>query len=210
MNHLVLLGDSIFDNARYVPGGPSVIEHLHHCLPGGWRATLLARDGAGTTEMPRQFEQLSADATHLVLSVGGNDALDYSGFLLHEAAQSFAEVLSRLSAIQKQFRQDYRAVLERISGFGKQTAVCTVYDSIPGLDPVEGTGLCLFNDVILREAFQRSVPVLDLRLVCTDAADYSRSSPIEPSVVGGGKIARAIVRLVTEHDFRSDGTRIFM
>jgi hypothetical protein len=24
MNHLVLLGDSIFDNARYVPGNPAV------------------------------------------------------------------------------------------------------------------------------------------------------------------------------------------
>ncbi len=35
MNHIVLLGDSIFDNARYVPGGPSVIEHLRRGLPAG-------------------------------------------------------------------------------------------------------------------------------------------------------------------------------
>jgi hypothetical protein len=49
------------------------------------------------------------------------------------------------------------------------------------------TGLCLFNDVILRQAFQAGLPVLDLRLICTAAADYARSSPIEPSVSGGGK-----------------------
>ena len=48
VNHIVLLGDSIFDNARYVPGGPSVIEHLRRVLPGGWRTTLLARDGAAS------------------------------------------------------------------------------------------------------------------------------------------------------------------
>jgi hypothetical protein len=84
-----------------------------------------------------------------------------------------------------------------------------VYDAIPGLGRVEATGLCLFNDVILREAFRAGVPVLDLRLVCTDAADYSRSSPIEPSVVGGGKIARAVARLVTGCDFRSEGSRVF-
>jgi hypothetical protein len=28
VSHVVLLGDSIFDNGRYVPGGPAVIDHL--------------------------------------------------------------------------------------------------------------------------------------------------------------------------------------
>ena len=209
MRHVVLLGDSIFDNGRYVPGGPSVIEHLRRCLPDDWQATLLARDGAGTTEMGRQFEQLPADATHLVLSVGGNDALDYSGLLLHEPAISFAEVLSQLAEIQERFRRDYRGVLERALAYSKPAAVCTVYDAIPGLDPVERAGLCLFNDVILREAFQARMPVIDLRLVCTDAADYSRTSPIEPSAIGGGKIARSIARLVTEYDFHGEGSRVF-
>jgi hypothetical protein len=209
MNHVVLLGDSIFDNGRYVPGGPSVIEHLRRSLPGNWRASLLARDGAGTAEAGRQIDDLSADATHLVLSVGGNDALDHSSLILQEPAGAFAEVLSRLAEIQEQFRRAYRGVLERVLGQGKPTVVCTVYDAIPGLDPAERTGLCLFNDIILREAFRAGVPVLDLRLVCIDAADYARSSPIEPSVVGGGKIARAITRLLTGFDFRCEGSRVF-
>jgi hypothetical protein len=149
-----------------------------------------------------------ADTTHLIVSVGGNDALDHSGFILHEPAGSFAEVLCRLAEVQDQFRRDYRAVLGRLLTLGKPTAVCTVYDAIPGLHREEAMGLCLFNDVILREAFRARVPVLDLRLVCTDAADYSRSSPIEPSVVGGGKIARAVSRLVTGYDFQQ-GSRVF-
>jgi hypothetical protein len=209
MSHVVLLGDSIFDNGRYVPGGPSVIEHLRKALPAGWRATPLARDGAGTAELPRQLDLIPADATHLVVSVGGNDALDHSGLLLHEPAGSFAEVLSRLADIREQFQKDYRGVLQAILGRGLPTAACTVYDAIPGLDRVEATGLCLFNDVILREAFRAALPVIDLRLVCTDAADYSRSSPIEPSVVGGGKIARAVARLVTGYDSRGEGSRVF-
>jgi len=209
MSHVVLLGDSILDNGRYVPGGPSVVEHLRRCLPASWKATLLARDGAGTAEMARQLDRMPADATHLVVSVGGNDALDHSGLLLHEPAGSFAEVLGRLADIRDRFRQDYRAVLQGVLGLGKPTAVCTVYDAIPGLDRVEAAGLCLFNDAILREAFRAGVPVLDLRLVCTEAADYARSSPIEPSVVGGGKIARAIGRLVVECDFQAAGSRVF-
>jgi hypothetical protein len=108
-----------------------------------------------------------------------------------------------------QFRQDYRAVLDRVVSCGRPAAVCTIYDAIPGLDRVEATGLCLFNDVILREAFRAGLPVIDLRLICTDVADYSRSSPIEPSVVGGGKIARAIARLVTGFDFEAGVSRVF-
>jgi GDSL-like Lipase/Acylhydrolase family len=209
MSHVILLGDSIFDNGRYVADGPSVTDHLRRCLPTGWRATLLARDGAGTTEMDRQLDRLPADATHLVVSVGGNDALDHSALLLHEPAGSFAEVLSRLADLREEFRRDYRAVLGRVLKQGKPTAVCTVYDAVPGLDRVETTGLCLFNDAILREAFRAGVPVLDLRLVCTDPDDYSRVSPIEPSAVGGGKIARAISRLLAGCDFGSEGSRVF-
>jgi hypothetical protein len=209
MNHVVLLGDSILDNARYVPGGPSVIEYLNKVLPGGWRATLLARDGAGTAEVGRQLDRVPADATHLILSLGGNDALDHSGLLLHEPAGSFAEVLNRLADIHEQFRQDYRAVLERVLSHRKLTAVCTIYDAIPGLDRVEATGLCLFNDVILREAFLARLRVIDLRLICTDAADYSRSSPIEPSVAGGGKIARAIRQVVTGDSIDPLGSLVF-
>jgi hypothetical protein len=51
--------------------------------------------------------------------------------------------------------------------------------------------------------------VIDLRLVCPYADDYARSSPIEPSVAGGGKIARAVARLVTGYDFQGAGSRVF-
>ena len=143
------------------------------------------------------------------MSAGGNDALDHSSFLLHEPAQSFAEVLSHLGEIRARFRQEYRKMLQGVLAHGRPTAVCTIYDAIPGLDRVEETGLCLFNDVILREAFRVAVPVLDLRLICTEAGDYSRSSPIEPSAVGGGKIARAISRVATGYDFQAEGSRVF-
>ena len=79
------------------------------------RATLVARDGAVTTQLAWQIDQLPPDASHLILSVGGNDALDHSSLILHESAGSFAEVLSRLSEIQTQFRRDYRAALEQTS-----------------------------------------------------------------------------------------------
>ena len=52
MNHIVLLGDSIFDNGAYVqPGEPAVVEQLRAILPNSWKATLLAEDGHYTTNV---------------------------------------------------------------------------------------------------------------------------------------------------------------
>lgn len=55
MTHIVLLGDSIFDNAHYTEGGPDVISQVRQLLPKGWRASLLAVDGATTEDVPSQL-----------------------------------------------------------------------------------------------------------------------------------------------------------
>ena len=46
MPHIVLLGDSIFDNASYTSGGPDVISQVREILLKDWKATLLAVDGS--------------------------------------------------------------------------------------------------------------------------------------------------------------------
>lgn len=70
MGHIVLLGDSIFDNASYVPDRPAVIDQLRQTLPSGWRATLLAVDGHITEDVADQLKNLPPEATHLVVSAG--------------------------------------------------------------------------------------------------------------------------------------------
>lgn len=209
MGHIVLLGDSIFDNERYVPGGPSVIEHLRRGLPPGWSATLLAMDGAIASDVERQLDRLPADCTHLVVSVGGNDALESGMRLLAEHAGSVSAALSRIADVRDQFQVDYRQMLHGLLRQDKPAIVCTIYDSVPGLGREERAALCLFNDVILREAFHVGLPVIDLRLICNEPSDYATSSPIEPSAAGGGKIARAVRRVVTDPDFGALASRVF-
>ena len=76
MKHVVLLGDSIFDNAPYIGNDPEVGSQLQSAIPTGWKSTCLAVDGATTHEMPYQQSKIPSDATHLILSIGGNDALN--------------------------------------------------------------------------------------------------------------------------------------
>jgi len=201
MPHVVLLGDSIFDNGVYVPGHPPVIEQLRAELPADWQATLLAVDGNIAVDVERQLTKLPADATHLAISAGGNDALVASS-ILAQPARSVSEVLHELAAIQRVFRGEYRQMLAAALDRRLPTVVCTIYDAIPGLEPDAVAALGLFNDVILREAIAAGLPVLDLRLVCRERTDYSPLSPIEPSHLGGRKIAAALSRILAGHDFR--------
>jgi len=75
MPHLVLLGDSIFDNARYTSGSPDVVSQVRGFLPSGWSASLSAIDNSTTDNVADQLQHLPKEATHLALSVGGNNAL---------------------------------------------------------------------------------------------------------------------------------------
>jgi hypothetical protein len=208
MNHAVLLGDSIFDNAAYVPGKPPVIEQLRKCLPAGWEATLLAIDGDVTADVQHQVSRLPDDATHLVVSCGGNDALRHAS-ILNQSAGSVAEVLEYFTTVRTSFQQTYRQMIETLTGLKKHLAVCTVYDCVPGYEGSPMTALAMFNEIILREAFTARVPVIDLRLICGESSDYSEISPIEPSAVGGEKIVQVIVRLLTNHKFGSEQNVIY-
>src|SRR5215213_7382017 len=74
MTHVVLLGDSSLDNQAYVLRGQAVLDHLRRVALKDWQVTLLAVDGSRTGGVARQLAQVPAGATHLVLSIGGNDA----------------------------------------------------------------------------------------------------------------------------------------
>ena len=208
LSHVILLGDSIFDNTSYVPGGPSVIEHLRREIPKGWNASLLAIDGSVAADVVDQLKDLPPDSSHLVVSAGGNDALAHIDAIRHRSAGSVVEALSRLAQIRADFQNEYRVMLKAVLARGLTTIVCTVYDAIPNLTRAEHAGLCLFNDVILREAIAAAVPVIDLRLICTEASDYSHLSPIEPSAAGGAKIATAVCRAVASPRLSTMGSWI--
>src|SRR5215212_3520510 len=106
MGHVILLGDSILDNGAYVRGGPDVVRQLRGRLPTDWDSSLLAVDGALTEDVRRQLERLPSDASHLVVSAGGNDAIGAS-FLLGQSVGTVAESLSLLETAQSRFARDY-------------------------------------------------------------------------------------------------------
>lgn len=205
---VALLGDSVLDNGAYTSGGPDVVSQLTTMLAPGWRASLLAVDGAMMADLVHQLDRLPADVTHVVVSIGGNDVLQNLD-IVRLSVKSSSDALLSLGIRVEGFERGYRDAIDGVRQLGLPTTICTIYNG--KLSGQEGAAarvaLMAFNDVILRVAFESQLQVIDLRLVCTDPADYA--NPIEPSSRGGEKIARAIIRSLGLVSTTADPSRVY-
>lgn len=198
MPHIVLLGDSIFDNGSYTNGKPDVVTQVRDVLPAGWKASLLAVDGATTRGIDAQLARLPGDASHLVMSIGGNDALS-SQHILQAQVRTTGEALMLLSRAAAEFETSYRRAVGACLKRALPLTICTIYNgNFPDrtYQQLVTTALTVFNDVIIRVGAENGLSVVDLRQICNRPEDYA--NPIEPSSVGGAKIANALVRLITD------------
>lgn len=108
-----------------------------------------------------------------------------------------AEALEFMARVRDRFRSAYTRMLETFLERRLSTVVCTIYKPRfpePERRRLAATARPVLNDAIAREAFVRRIDCIDLRLVCDEDADFA--IPIEPSVQGGEKIARAILNAV--------------
>tara|TARA_Y100000031_G_C8105961_1_gene330986 strand:- start:78 stop:758 length:681 start_codon:yes stop_codon:yes gene_type:complete len=225
MKHIILAGDSIFDNGSYVHGDPDVTQQVKNVLDPIDKVTLLAIDGDITTGVANQLERLPGDATHLFISVGGNDALHVLNTIQNQV-NSVGEGFLEFHSIKNDFEKKYKAMLNFALSFELPTTICTIYkpcfnhsdlDRVGDyleygianemLQKIATTALPIFNDIIFQEAIKAGVPLMDLRLIFNDASDYA--NPIEPSAIGGMKMARIIGEIVGGHDFSVNRTEIY-
>jgi len=195
VEHIVLLGDSVFDNKAYVGKAPDVVGHLRQMLPAGWKATLCAVDGSTISDVQDQIRNIPGDASWLFVSVGGNDALMHMN-LLYDNTLDGPSLLRELGKLGEEFRKDYLEAIERVCRMYKPTCLCTIYSGNMDQDvaPRVEAALAVLNDKIYSVANEKHLSVIDLRGICNRPEDYA--NPIEPSDIGGRKIAAAILEHV--------------
>jgi lysophospholipase L1-like esterase len=226
MKHIILAGDSVFDNRTYVEvGEPDVRDQLADLLDDGDKATLIAVDGDINNNVSKQLDNIPNDATHLFISIGGNDALMHIDAFT-ETVTTIGDALDSFNEMVQEFERNYIKMLTNVIKYGLKTTLCTIYNPCFDHDNIDRikymfppntnfkklqrrstTALPLFNNIIFQEAFNFGLPVMDLRLIFNDMADYS--NPIEPSVVGGMKMARIIKEISYNHDFSMKNSVVF-
>jgi hypothetical protein len=226
MKHIILAGDSIFDNGIYVKSGePDVSSQLQGLMDEGDKVSLLAIDGHVIKNVEGQLKNLPNDTTHLVISIGGNDTLRILGEL-SRATRNIGESFLKFYDIRESFESDYINMLTNALSFNIPTILLTIYHPCFNHSEIERvsdymilgvknetlqkmamTALPIFNDIIFQEAVNFNIPVIDLRLIFNDKSDYA--NPIEPSAIGGLKMAKVIREVVYKHDFLSNDTTVY-
>jgi hypothetical protein len=108
--HLVLLGDSIFDNGSYVgKGNPSVIDQLQsRAQTLGWKASSVAVDGNIISDISKQLTRIPKDASHLFISVGKHRADDYRLKTIHDWTLFRRQQCSALHVLSRGFGEKRR------------------------------------------------------------------------------------------------------
>jgi lysophospholipase L1-like esterase len=210
MKHITLMGDSIFDNKSYVGLEKPTISRLKDELREGETATLIAVDGNVTDDVHAQIARIPSKTTHLILSVGGNDALAEID-ILNMPVKSSAEVLDELFDAGEDFLYRYNRLIEELVDLDLPLTLCTIY--YPNFDDLDmrtraTAALATFNDYITLVAVSYGLPVIDLRRMFTNSDYYANA--IEPSSRGSRKIAKVIRTVVDEHDFEKGRTSIYV
>ena len=197
-HYVSLLGDSIIDNKVYVGEGElSVTEHLQHNSSSNF--TMIAVDGDTTEDvLENQLDNLKEPVSHIVLSIGGNDLLQ-NLHLLQDETSGMKFALEKSSELIGEIQENYTKILEHLSNYDAKVLLCTVYEGdlksdvmLAQFDKAGQAMLKMHNDTVYYLASKFEVDVLELRNIFTNKEDYA--NPIEPSHIGGEKLAKAIIQ----------------
>jgi len=227
MKHIVLLGDSIFDNSSYVNLGELDVPNQLRSLVGqNCKVTNLAVDGHLIRHVKNQLNNLPSDVTHLFVSVGGNDGLGHLS-IFHTHVNTIGESLQQMYRIGDNFKKRYSEMVDLVLSYNLPTTFCSIYyprfdarslDRVQDYMSVLSNGReiqemvmaaeTIFNDIITYEIFKRKIPLIDLRVLCDDDEDFA--NPIEPSCIGGMKIAKTINTIANVHSFDSNASGVYV
>ena len=203
MNRVVLFGDSIIDNKTYVSHGEfSVLEHLENI--SNYEYIQVAYDGHTTFDVQNKQLHLSTieKPSHIVLSVGGNDLLQNLSYLSNGPISNVNEAVSGIQQhIFEPLEQRFETIIEELSSQRANLLICTVYEGDLGRtdefkDVLDSSKIMVssFNDIVYKTAKKYNADVLELREIFITSDDYA--NPIEPSHIGGEKLAKSIVEWI--------------
>ena len=177
-NNIVLIGDSVLNNSKYVPEGKSVIDILKSKTNNVFN---FAKDGATINDLYSQLEQIPVDLnkeeTYVFISAGGNDILKKGA--TRDLSQLFNSYMDFISALRA------RLGSVKINILGLYLPDNPRYKSYKNsID--EWNVLIKENSDKIGEMYN----VVDINTLLTKAEDFVYD--IEPSELGSKKIANEI------------------
>jgi lysophospholipase L1-like esterase len=183
---IILLGDSMLENKLYVEKGKSIAELLKKMMD---QNTILdyAVDGTTISGVYQQIKEIPADLnnanTYVFLSSGGNDIIDkaHKGSTNENIDSIFADYTKMVDAVKTKMNPANIILLNLY--YPKSDDYKSYYRMITD-----------WNKKLKEFSKNNNLQILETSNLLDKADDFT--SKIEPSLVGGTKIASAISSLV--------------
>jgi len=203
IRHLVLLGDAL----QNLDLGAGEIESVLVPRPRNpWKMTVLQ----SLHSLQRgHVREIPEDATHVVISVEGAWAIEASG-LLQGGTHTISEALETLATAADEFESILCGMIAAAQETGLPTIVCTLVPARyarPEQHRIFSTALAIFNDRVVRRAVAAGLPIVDLRLVCDEDADYASATLL--SRAGVRKAANVVRAALYEVSRSVERTRVY-
>ncbi len=205
--HVVLLGDALLEAYSSIDKSPGRFEE--DLLPGSrdqWQISVVS---AAEVERARSRSVLPKGATHAIIFIEGNHAIEQSG-LLQNPADASGPTLERLSLAADEFERTLAQLIHAAQSAHLTIMVCTMFapnykDALR--QRMACAALAVFNDRVTKRAAEARVAVIDLRLICSDAEDYD--APTRLSKFGLQKAANVIRYAMFELDAGTRRSEVF-
>ena len=206
--HVILCGDSALNNKNVTGFDPetelSIEGELNRALGDESRAIVrvLATPGHCMKDFTQtQLPQVPAMATHIFLSIGGNDALAKAKELFEQPGK-ISLLLGFIHWLFFLFSLEYYQTLSTLKTIGKsQVFICTLYTPDMKKAFWWKRWLCAFalwhlNRVIRTVAHQFNYDILDLAVICDPKTDMRPGHEVELNHGGCKKVAAAMYNKV--------------
>jgi hypothetical protein len=119
---------------------------------------------------------LPRDATHAIIFIEGNHAIEQSG-LLHNRPDAYGQTLEQLSLTADEFERTLKQLIHVAQAARLVIMVCTMFTPSyknPVRQRTACAALAVFNDRVTKRAAEVRVSLIDLRLICNEPEDYEK------------------------------------
>ncbi len=169
--HVVLLGDALLEAYISIDKTPGKFEEA--LVPGTRNQWKISVVSAAEVERAGTARVLPSDATHAIIFIEGNHAIEQSG-LLHSRADAHAQTLEQLSLAADEFERTLARLIHVAQAARLVIMVCTMFQpnyKDPARQRTACAALAVFNDRVIKRAAEARVSLIDLRLICNEPED---------------------------------------
>ena len=205
--HVVLLGDALLEAYHSIDKTPGKFEDA--LLPGTrkqWKITVIS---SAKIERAGPSLALPQDATHALIFIEGNHAIEQSG-LLDARPDAFGQTLDELALAADEFERTLERLIQMAQAARLVIMVCTMFApnyKDPARQRAACAALAVFNDRVTKRAAESRVSLIDLRLTCNEPEDYDK--PTQLSQSGLQKAANVIRFAMLELDAGARRSEVF-